>query len=70
MLENNCDGEGRLGDEDMPAGFVCGGVNSIAEWGGKEERTIVDVPAILAERTARRRRNGRVRIGLAFSTLR
>ena len=70
MLENNCDSEGRLGDEDMPADFVCGWVNAIAELGGEEERKIVDVPAILAERTARRRRNGRVRFGLALSGLR
>lgn len=46
----------------MPAVFVCGGVNAFAEWGGEEERTIVDVPAILAGRAARRRRTGHVRV--------
>ncbi len=68
MLENNCDGEGKLGEEDMAVGFVCAGEMAVRARVGEEEGT-KEVAAMLTERTMRRRKKLHVRIEVLFSTL-
>ena len=41
MLENNCDGEGKLGEEDMAVGFVCARPMAVRARVGVEEGTKV-----------------------------
>lgn len=69
MLENNCDGEGKLGEEDMAVGFVCAEVQADRARVGVEEGTKVEVAAMLTERTTRRSKELHVRIEVLFSTL-
>ena len=68
MLENNCDGDGRLGEEDMAVGFVCAGVLAVRAQVGVEEGTKVGVAAMLTERTMRRSKELHVRVEVLFST--
>ena len=67
MLENNCDGEGKLGEEDMAVGFLCAGVMAVRARVGVEG-TKVGVGAMLAERTTRCSKELHVRIEVLFST--
>ena len=53
MLENNCDGEGKLGEEDMAVGFVCARLMAVRARVGVEEGT-KGVAAMLTQRTTRR----------------
>ena len=69
MLENNCDGEGKLGEEDMAVGFVCAGRLPVRARVGVEEGTKVGVAAMLTERTMRRNKRLHVRIDVLLTTL-
>ena len=69
MLVNNCDGEGKLGEEDMAVGFVCAGRLAVRARVGVEEGTNVGVAAILTVRTTRRSKELHVRIEILFSTM-
>ena len=54
MLEKNCDGEGKLGEEDMAVGFVRARLVAVKARVGVEEGTKVSVAAMVTERTTRR----------------
>ena len=69
MLENNCDGEGKLGEEDMAVGFVCAGVMAVRARVGVEEGTKLGVAAMLTERTMRRSKELHVRVEVLISAL-
>ena len=69
MLENNCDGEGRLGEEDMAVGFVYAGRLPARARVSVEEGTKVGVAAILTERTMRRNKGLHVRIEVLLTSL-
>ena len=69
MLENSCDGEGKLGEEDMAVGFVCAGRLPVRARVGVEEGTKVGVAAMLTERTMRRKKGLHVRIEVLLTTL-
>lgn len=66
ILENNRDGEGSPGEEDIAATAAWGGVTAMGEQEGKEERVMVAI-AILAKRNLRLKEMRRVRIRLSSS---
>ena len=69
MLENSCDGEGKLGEEDMAVGFVYARRLPTRARVGVEESTKVGVAAMLTERIMRRKKGLHVRIDVLLTTL-
>ncbi len=61
MPENNSDGEGNPGEEDIAAAAARGGVMAMGEQEGEQERTMVAI-ALLARRNLRFKRMRHVRV--------